>query len=167
MTIYLTFLVYDLESFQDYWPIILQSIFSLGCICILLTFGAGRCVFVKNARVVAKCPFHHSASAVTGTHATGFVKAAFVGFSSVKLLLSLTCCILWSESLSQAHLGVEMLNGHMPGGERLSSASEEWGIYAYCLEFFCEKDLSLLFSFTNSIIFISLDSYILILLCGL
>ena len=61
-----------------------------------------------------------------------------------------------------------MLNGHMPGGERLSSASKEWGIYAYyCLEFFCEKDLSLLFSFTNSIIFISLDSYILILLCGL
>lgn len=56
---------------------------------ILLTFRAGQCVFVKNTRVVVKCPFHHSISAVHDTHATGSVKAAFVGFSSVKLLLSL------------------------------------------------------------------------------
>lgn len=91
-------------------------------------------------------PFSSQHIGVRDTHATVFVKAAFVGFSSVKLRLSLHVLysLKWVIKSSSPQSG----DAEWPyaGGERLSSASQALGIYACCLEFFCEKDLSLFLS---------------------
>lgn len=91
-----------------------------------------------------KCPFPHSISGVHDTHLTIFVKVAFVGFSTVKLLFFPSPAVFFrTVSLSLAHpwsrgAGRREVKLHFRG---------EAGISIYYLEFFSKKDLSVLPSF--------------------